>query len=150
MLPWLLPLVCVCMFVYVLSDTNIDLTQNVLTNLNTILREGLKWHKVHLIRFWQWFGLLINIKYRTIPYGELACLGGDLRSWAVSSFTFNDAFSFSVSYFMIETFLPLWPIFMNENGGWYFTVISSFVDVSPSPLPWFVYSTCYKMSADHS
>ena len=41
---------------------------------------------------------------------------------------------------MIQCILPLWPIFMNENRGWYFTVIPSIVAVSPSLLPWFVYS----------
>ena len=37
-------------------------------------------------------------------------------------------------------FLPLWPLFMNENGGYYFTATPCFVDVSLSLLPWFVYS----------
>ena len=41
---------------------------------------------------------------------------------------------------VIQDFLPLWAIFMNENGGVYFTVVPSFDDVFPAPVSWFVYS----------
>ena len=36
--------------------------------------------------------------------------------------------------------LPLWQIFVNENEGWDFTISPSVGNVSPAPLPWFVYS----------
>ena len=42
--------------------------------------------------------------------------------------------------YTIYNLLPFWPIFMNENGGRCFMVIPSIIAVSPSPLPWFVYS----------
>ena len=55
--------------------------------------------------------------------------------------SWNDKiYSWEVTLCALFSILPLWPIFMNENGGWDFTVIPSIIAVSPSPLPWFVYS----------
>ena len=41
---------------------------------------------------------------------------------------------------IINIFLPLWPLFMNENWRCYFTVMPPNVVVTPSPLPWFQHS----------